>query len=244
MWMGWIFMTSGRNVNSVSKEWGTPRKYVDAVKEVFGGEIDLDPCSNEFSIVNAKIEYSIPKQDGLKDSWDERRIYVNPPYGKDKERGTDISNWLHRCAGANETHKSDVIALLPTAANTNAWKQNIWGKARMICFLYDTRLKFLKNGKEDPKGSPIQNCIVYWGTRYSSNFKNVFLKYGAVVDISNLQNVESIGEVPNLSMSEQAIMMEKDKIKKMKKTDLISLANERGISCDGTKKDLIERLLD
>ena len=240
-------MTSGRSVNSTSKDWGTPQKYVDAVKEVFGGEIDLDPCSNKYSIVNAKIEYCLPKNDGLRDSWDEKRIYVNPPYGNDTERGTKIDDWLHRCALANEVHDSEVIALLPTAANTLTWKNNIWGKARMICFLYDTRLKFLENGKDTGKGSPIQNCIVYWGTQYASKFKEVFNNHGAVIDISDLQGMEHIGGLKRLSMTE----IEKDRIKRkrlgefirLSKNELISRCEQLGISTDGTKKQLRERLM-
>jgi hypothetical protein len=240
-------MTSGRSVNSTSKEWGTPKKYVDAVKDVFGGEIDLDPCSNKYSIVNAKIEYLLPKNDGLKDSWNEDRIYVNPPYGNDKERGTNIDDWLHRCALANEVHNSEVIALLPTAANTKTWKNNIWGKARMICFLYDTRLKFLENGKDTGKGSPIQNCIVYWGTHYASKFNEVFLNHGAVVDISDLQDREKIGGLKRLSMSR----IDKDKLERkrmqdflrLSKDELISICEQGGIPTHGTKKQLCERLI-
>ena len=44
-------MTAGRKVNTKSHHWGTPQKYVRAVKKVFGGEIQLDPCSNQYSIV-------------------------------------------------------------------------------------------------------------------------------------------------------------------------------------------------
>ena len=237
-------MTSGRNVNTLSTDWGTPRKYVDAVKEVFDGEIDLDPCSNQYSIVNAKIEYRLPENDGLKDSWNEERIYVNPPYGADKERGTNISHWLHRCALANELHQSEVIALLPTAANTDAWKHNIWGQARMICYLYDTRLKFLENGEEGGKGSPIQNCMVYWGTRYASKFQKEFLKYGAVVDILDLQKRKSIGGVKNISMADRAKIRKSAEYNRLKKPDLISLAEERGLSSDGNKADIIQRLMD
>lgn len=51
-------MSAGRNINTLSQSWGTPHKYVNAVKEVFGGHIDLDPCSNEYSVVNAQTEYS------------------------------------------------------------------------------------------------------------------------------------------------------------------------------------------
>ena len=181
-------MTAGREAISDNKEWGTPAHYVDAVKEVFGGEIDLDPCSNRFSIVKAKIEYILPKNDGLKDSWDKKRIYINPPFGNDKRRGTKINDWLSRCAKANKEHGSEVIALVPIAANTGHWKRNIWGKARMICFLYDTRLKFLEAGQEGGKGAPMACCMVYWGEKYTSKFREVFLKHGAVVDISDLQD--------------------------------------------------------
>lgn len=57
-------MSAGRKINTNSQAWGTPQKYVDAVKEVFGGYIDLDPCSNEYSIVNAKTEYYSRKKMG------------------------------------------------------------------------------------------------------------------------------------------------------------------------------------
>jgi hypothetical protein len=49
-------MSAGRRVNTLSQSWGTPLKYIDAVKRVFDGNIDLDPCSNEYSIVNARVE--------------------------------------------------------------------------------------------------------------------------------------------------------------------------------------------
>lgn len=74
-------MSAGRTVNADNKDWGTPPVYVEAVREVFGGEIALDPCSNKWSLVGASVEYLRPANDGLKDSWDYPTIYVNPPYG-------------------------------------------------------------------------------------------------------------------------------------------------------------------
>ena len=44
-------MSAGRSINTQSQSWGTPHKYVEAVKKVFGGQIDLDPCSNEYTVV-------------------------------------------------------------------------------------------------------------------------------------------------------------------------------------------------
>lgn len=178
-------MSAGRTINTSSQCWGTPPKYVSAVKEVFGGFIDLDPCSNEFSVVNAETEYRLPKQDGLKESWDFSTIYVNPPYGIDKERGTTIKNWLAKCANANEEFNSEVLALVPIAANTSHWKKYVFTKAKSICFLYDTRLRFLENGQDVGKGAPMACAMVYWGEN-QHKFYEIFIEHGAVVDISNL----------------------------------------------------------
>lgn len=178
-------MSAGRTVNTLSQSWGTPHKYVEAVKLVFGGHIDLDPCSNAHSVVHAKIEYRLPELDGLRESWNFPTIYVNPPYGTDKDRGTSIKTWLGQCVHAHEQFGSEVIALVPIAANTAHWKKCVFTKAAAICFLYDTRLRFLENGKDTGKGAPMACAMIYWGTHYE-RFYNVFIEHGAVVDISNL----------------------------------------------------------
>jgi hypothetical protein len=185
-------MTAGRQINTLSQDWGTPEKYVNAVREVFGGQIDLDPCSNHYSIVNAKTEYMLPKHDGLKESWNYPTIYVNPPYGIDKEHGKSIKDWLYRCASAHKQHGSEVLALVPVATNTGHWKKYVFGKATAICFLYDTRLKFLVNGLNGGKGAPMSCAMIYWGHNYD-RFFTVFRKFGAVVDIRNLKG-EKFGD--------------------------------------------------
>ena len=179
-------MTAGRSINTSSRDWGTPENYVKAVKDCFGGRIDLDPCSNAYSIVNARVEYKLPEKDGLKESWNYPTIYVNPPYGIDKERRTAIRQWLARCADAHEQHQSEVIALVPVATNTSHWKRYVFGRAATICFLYDTRLKFLIKGKNGGKGAPMSCAAIYWGQNVQQ-FNQAFLRYGAVVDIRPLK---------------------------------------------------------
>ena len=180
-------MTAGRHVRSCSQDWGTPQFYVDAVREVLG-KIELDPCSNKYSIVDAKVEYMPPKN-GLDESWDYTTIYVNPPYGMNGRYGGRIADWLARCAAAHEDHGAEVIALVPVATNTSHWKMNVFGKAAAVCFLYDTRLKFLVNGKEGGKGAPMSCAMVYWGRR-PRRFSDVFIGYGAVMDLSRLKGVK------------------------------------------------------
>jgi hypothetical protein len=159
------------------------------MREVFHGEIDLDPCSNQYSIVGAKVKFTLPKHDGLKEEWNYRRIYVNPPYGIDKQRGMTIKNWLAKCAHAHSAYDSEVLALVPIAAHTSHWKQYVFTKARGICFLYDTRLRFLENGLDTGKGAPMACTMVYWGQDFERFFE-VLIRYGAVVDIGSLQGTK------------------------------------------------------
>jgi hypothetical protein len=182
-------MSAGRSVNSQSQSWGTPLKYVKAIKNFFGGSIALDPCSNECSIVHAETEFLLPQNDGLREDWNYPTIYMNPPYGADRERGTTIKNWLAKCALAHQKYGSEILALVPVATNTGHWKQSVFGQARAVCFLYDTRLKFLENGSGAGKGAPMACAMIYWGMDYDK-FYDAFIEYGAVVDLSGLQGKE------------------------------------------------------
>lgn len=182
-------MSAGRTVNSQSQSWGTPRGYVKAIKRFFGGSIALDPCSNEYSIVHAETEFMLPQNDGLREDWNYPTVYMNPPYGADRERGTTIKNWLAKCALTHQKYGSEILALVPVATNTGHWKQSVFGQARAICFLYDTRLKFLENGSGAGKGAPMACAMIYWGRDYDKFF-DVFIEHGAVVDLSSLQGEE------------------------------------------------------
>jgi hypothetical protein len=194
-------MTAGRKINSDSQDWCTPPKYVRAVKDFFSGVIHLDPCANERSIVKAKNEYMLPEKDGLTASWNFPTIYVNPPYGLDRTRNTSIKDWLARCADAYLVYASEVLALVPVATNTKHWKKYVFGVANSVCFLADTRLKFI-NGNHD-KGAPMACAMAYWG-KDEKKFYKVFSEYGAVVNISNLTSNKWIS--PDLNNGQEKFL--------------------------------------
>jgi len=127
----------------------------------------------------------LPETDGLAETWDYPTVFVNPPYGSDRNRGTTIKNWLRKCAQANAQHDAEVLALVPVAANTSHWKLYVWGAATAVAFLYDTRLKFLVDGKDGGKGAPMACSMVYWGAHYEQ-FEEIFIRFGAVVDVRHL----------------------------------------------------------
>lgn len=175
-------MSAGRTVNSLRQDWRTPREYANAIADFFGGEVALDPCGARNSFIRANTQYVLPENDGLRESWNFPTIFVNPPYGANRERGTTIRDWLRRCALAWDEHGSEVIALVPIAANTSHWKLYVWPKAKSIVFLYDTRLKFVVDGLKVDKGAPMACTLVYWGDR-SQKFCEHFRKFGAAIAI-------------------------------------------------------------
>jgi len=159
-------MTAGRRINTGSVHWNTPPKYVDAVTRIFG-VVDLDPCSNRGSIVGAVTELS---ENGLEYDWDNHKtVYVNPPYGR------GIYNWLEKCSNTT----AEVIALIPVATNTKHWKDFVFD-ADVICFLGDTRLKFMIDGSTNNKGASMACAMVYWG-RNTEPFCKVMTDYGRCV---------------------------------------------------------------
>jgi hypothetical protein len=177
-------VTAGRTYVSATKDWCTPPALVAAVRQVFGGSIALDPCSNEFSTVGADKEYLLPDHDGLVESWDHPSIYVNPPYGKDLARRTKMADWFARMATAAAAG-SEVIALVPVATNTAHWKAFVYPAAAGICFLYEPRVRFFLNGAPDRKGAPMSCCVLYYGARFD-DFAAAFSRHGAVVPLAGV----------------------------------------------------------
>lgn len=176
-------MTAGRQALSQTKDWCTPPDILDSVREVFEGQIDLDPCSNAFSMVDARVSYKLPDHDGLVESWDFPTIFVNPPYGSDPQRGTRIAHWFARIADAFASG-AEVITLVPVATNTAHWKRYVYPVAKAVCFLYQPRVKFYIEGKEDPKGAPMSCAVIYYGTNFE-RFSEAFTRHGAVLPLDH-----------------------------------------------------------
>lgn len=149
---------AGHIADSASVDWCTPDWIVEGVRETFDGSPDLDPCSNQWSRVGAKVEYMLPEHDGLEDGWGYKTIYVNPPFGvgyihrlskdfktpkefrevPEEERGMwrrcALIDWVERCANAN-INGSQVIALIPAYVDTKVWQKVVFPTSSLILFI-------------------------------------------------------------------------------------------------------------
>ena len=171
---------SGHIQTAKSTSWNTPEVVLIPTRKVFDGTIDLDPCSNDGSIVGATTSFTLP-QDGLKESWwlNFKTIFVNPPYGRDTERGTSIADWIRKCSASSYPGGPSVIALIPSAVDTKVWHEVIFkdvsAQKAAVCF-WKGRLTFL-GGKAC---APFATSIVYWGQNQAI-FRYEFEKHGFVI---------------------------------------------------------------
>lgn len=77
--------------SSKTDQWATPQDFFDKLNEEF--HFTLDPCADEF---NHKCEkYYTKEDDGLKQSWQNERVFCNPPYGR------EIGKWVEKAYAEN-----------------------------------------------------------------------------------------------------------------------------------------------
>lgn len=159
---------AGHIATAKRRNWCTPQWLVDAVRRALGGRIDLDPCSNRHSIVGARREFRLPKQNGLRHSWaPARTVYVNPPFGR------GLAAWVKRCEEQHRLFDQEVILLLPASVDTRHWQNEIAAAVR-ICFLRG-RVTFI--GAK--ACAPMALALVYWGS-HPPRFERVFEPFGRI----------------------------------------------------------------
>ena len=91
----------------------TPPYVLEPVRVALGGVIGLDPC-NEPDNPTGAIRFYTAEHDGLRQSWDDDSIYVNPPYSRAREP------WVKKCVQAGVG--SRVVLLMPAATDTRIFQ--------------------------------------------------------------------------------------------------------------------------
>ena len=150
------------------QDWNTPQNLLDVVYQM--GEVALDPCSNDTSIVRARLAYT-EADDGLLLPWGDGSggiVFVNPPYG----RATPA--WAAKMA-LEGAFGREILALLPVRTDTTWWQAHLV-QADKICF-WRGRLRFLGA----PSSASFASAVAYWGPR-QARFEEVFGPHGWVVE--------------------------------------------------------------
>jgi len=160
-------------MTDLTKEWLTPPEIINLVLEVFGGEIDLDPCSN-LGIPNipAKKHYDI-YSDGLKQKW-KGKVFLNPPYG------LDVNNWVNKLI--REMENFDELILVVAARTDTRWFKKLnkfpWcgvnGRIKFIKYNSLTKTQY-----ENQSSPEFPSAIFYIGKNLQK-FISVFSRIGPI----------------------------------------------------------------
>lgn len=136
-------MTAGL-FQSRSDEWATPLEKYAALHAEF--HFNLDPCASD---ANHKCaDYYTKEDDGLTKDWGGRRVFCNPPYGR------EIGKWVKKCYEESQKPDTLVVMLIPARTDTAYFHDYIYGKAE-IRFLRG-RLHF----NESKGAAPFPSMIV------------------------------------------------------------------------------------
>ena len=131
-------------MSSKSDEWTTPLDLFKKLNKRF--QFDLDAAADNWN--HLLDEWFTKEDDGLRQSWEGRRVFVNPPYSQ-------IKAWAAKFI--EEAGRAECIVALVPARTDTKWFQSILASADKVVFIKG-RLKF-----GDGTGSaPFPSAIAIW----------------------------------------------------------------------------------
>lgn len=159
--------------------WLTPAYVLDPVRQLFGGKIGLDPCTEADNPTGAERFYTLPA-DGCSLPWDSPTVFCNPPYGEARER------WVDKCIF--EATRSKIVLLIPSATDTRAFQRAL--RHSTGCVFLRGRLKF---------GVIRQNSAT--GAQMAASHGSALLGYG--VDVGRLSPLGVVVRPDTLDLFQQ-----------------------------------------
>lgn len=138
-------------MSSDRSDWETPRDLFDRCDAIW--HFDLDAASSDD---NALCERHFTKEDdGLSQSWEGHRVWLNPPYG------SEIGAWMEKAAVEGAKPNTVVVALIPNRTDTRWYQQFVMPHAAEIVPLAG-RVRFCIDG-ELQQSAPFPSALVRWG---------------------------------------------------------------------------------
>lgn len=118
-------MNNTMSVMSSSNDmtWATQQEWFDYLNLEF--KFTLDPCCSK-NTAKCKKFYT-EEDDGLSKSWENERVFMNPPYGR------HISEWMAKALSEARDNGALVVCFVPARVDTQWW-HNFAVKASDIRF--------------------------------------------------------------------------------------------------------------
>lgn len=125
-------------------DWTTPVDLFNKLDSIYNFDLDV-AASEENALCNF---FYTEEDDGLSKSWAGRRVWCNPPYGR------EIRAWTRKAAAEAE-HAKFIVMLVPARTDTIWWHEAIQ-TARAVYL--KGRLKF--GGQKN--AAPFPSALLIW----------------------------------------------------------------------------------
>lgn len=164
-----LHFSSGENENY------TPISFLIRVCEFFGGDIDLDPCSNSLENPHcpARLHYT-KALNGVELPWF-GNVFVNPPYSRES-----LKPFVDKAIQEFEEGRAKQILVLVPARTDTKWHLSLKDYSR--CYLTG-RLKF-ENPANKGNSAPFPSVLFYMGREFEK-FERYWRPCGEVLTNSS-----------------------------------------------------------
>lgn len=132
--------------SSAMDDWATPQDFFDRLDQEF--HFNLDPCADDEN--HKCAEYYTKTEDGLSKSWGGRRVFCNPPYGR------EIGKWVAKAYEEGHKDGTLVVLLIPARTDTRYFHNYILHRSEVR--FVPGRLRF-GNGKAN---APFPSMVVIY----------------------------------------------------------------------------------
>ena len=126
--------------SSRTDEWETPQKLFDRLNYIFSFDIDAAASDS-----NAKLPvYYTQKDDSLRQDWRGKKVWCNPPYGK------QIKKWVAKAAETVKDNNSLVVMLIPARTDTQWFHDYILNNPQAHTVFIRGRIRFGNSSENAP----------------------------------------------------------------------------------------------
>lgn len=147
-------------VSSERSDWETPDSLFQEWNAKY--KFTLDAAASK---ENAKCErFFTVEEDGLKQSWANEVVWVNPPYGRVpwNRKITWPDLWCAKASWESRYNGATVVMLLPARTDTRWWHDHVWDESKGT-FREGVNAQFIKGrikfqGAEN--GAPFPSVVV------------------------------------------------------------------------------------
>lgn len=185
--------------SSLTEDWYTHPDVIEAVRELFGGSIDLDPfsCQEANRTVRA-TRFFTAEVDGLINSW-HGKLLINPPWGGSGNTSVKRRAVQKLIRSYDDGSVTEAVAVLNANATTTKWFAPLF--AFPMCF---PAYRIPHYGPGNAGGSPNSGTVLIYLGQHVRQFAHIFSRFGNIVQRFEAASVAALDAAEDWDPDEEA----------------------------------------